>query len=164
MLPPRPSGLLFPMAAALLALAPAAAWAQQGAPTTIPGAAPPPPAAPVVTMPVVKTNEGVTYPREALEAGIHDTVEVSLILTIDATGVVTRAVVEKPVGHGFDEAAVEAAQKLTFEPATKDGTPVAAKTRFVYRFTPPAAALSGKVLTEATDRPIPQITHITETP
>ncbi len=126
MLPPRPFRLLLPLAVALSALAPAAAWAQ--AASTAPGAAPPQPAAaPVVTMPVVKQNEGVTYPRAALDAGIHDTVEVSLILTIDATGIVTRAVVEKPVGHGFDEAAVEAAQKLTFEPATRDGKPVAAQ-------------------------------------
>jgi TonB family protein len=103
---------------------------------------------------VVKKNEGVTYPRRALDEGFREPVEVSLILTIDATGVVTRAVVEKPVGHGFDEAAVDAAQHLEFEPATKDGKPIAAKTRFLYRFTPPAAALAGKVLTDASDRPI----------
>ncbi len=151
--PPRPSRLLLPLAVALSALAPASAWAQSA--STPPGAAPPQPAsAPVVTMPVVKQNEGVAYPRAALDAGIHDTVEVSLILTIDATGVVTRAMVEKPAGHGFDEAAVEAAQKLTFEPATRDGKPVAAKTRFVYRFTPPAAALAGRVLSDVGERPI----------
>jgi TonB family protein len=153
MLPPRPSGLLLPLAVALSALAPAAAWAQP-APAVPPAASPLPGPAPVVTMPVVKQNEGVTYPKAALDAGIHDTVEVSLILTIDATGVVTRAVVEKPVGHGFDEAAVEAAQKLTFDPATRDGKPVAAKTRFVYRFTPPAAALAGRVVSDAGERPI----------
>lgn len=150
---PRPSGLLLPLAVALSALAPAAAWAQPA--SDVSNAAPPQPAAaPVVTMPVVKHDEGVTYPKAALDAGIHDRVEVSLILTIDATGVVTRAVVEKPVGHGFDEAAVEAAQKLSFEPATRDGKPVAAKTRFVYRFMPPAAALSGRVLSDVGERPI----------
>lgn len=120
-------------------------------------AAPPvdaPPAAPVITMPVVKKNDGVTYPKQALDEGVHDTVEVPLVLTIDATGVVTRAVVEKPAGHGFDEAAVEAAQKLVFDPATRDGKPVAARTRFVYRFTPPAAVLAGRVLAAGTDAPL----------
>jgi TonB family protein len=152
---PRPSGLLLPLAVALSALAPAAAWAQP-APALGGTAVTPPPAAaaPVVTMPVVKKNEGVTYPKQALDAGFHDAVEVSLILTIDATGVVTRAVVEKPVGHGFDEVAVEAAQKLEFEPATRDGKPTAARTRFVYRFTPPPAVLAGRVVSALGDRPI----------
>ncbi len=152
MRPPRPSGFSLPLAAALLALAPAAAWAQQ-APALGGSGVAPAPAAPVVTMPVVKKNDGVTYPRQALDEGFHEPAEVSLILTIDATGVVTRAVVEKPVGHGFDEAAVEAAQKLQFEPATRDGKPVAARTRFVYRFTPPSAVLTGRVLAATSDRP-----------
>ncbi len=160
MRPPRPSRLLPPLVAALCALAPAAAWAQQNGPLGAPAPlgtsndAAPPPAAPVITMPVVKKNEGVTYPKQALDEGFRDPAEVSLILTIDATGVVTRAVVEKPVGHGFDDAAVAAAQKLVFDPATRDGKPVAARTRFVYRFTPPPAALAGKVLTAAGERPI----------
>jgi TonB family protein len=150
-----------------MALAPAAAWGQ-----TVPAAGgtpsgtavAPPAAAPVVTMPVVKTNEGVTYPKQALDEGFHDAAEVSLILTIDATGVVTRAAVEKPVGHGFDEAAVEAAQKLQFEPATRDGKPVAARTRFVYRFTPPAAVLAGRVLAATSDRPIAGATVVVRDP
>ncbi len=112
------------------------------------------PAAPTVTMPVVKRNEGAVYPKAALDAGIHETVEVPLLLTIDATGVVTRAEVEKPVGHGFDEAAVAAAQRLLFDPAVRDGKPVPARIRFVYRFTPPPAVLSGRVVTLAGERPI----------
>ena len=77
------------------------------------------------------------------------------MLTMDATGVVTRAVVEKPVGHGFDEAAVEAAQKLQFEPATRDGKPVAA--RIALRLSLHAsrgAVLAGRVVTHAGERPI----------
>lgn len=105
-------------------------------------------------MPVVKKNEGAVYPKAALEAGIHETVEVPLLITIDATGVVTAAQVEKPVGHGFDEAAVAAAQRLLFEPAMRDGKPVPARIRFVYRFTPPPAVLSGRVVTQATEHPL----------
>ena len=53
-------------------------------------------------------ERGATYPKQALDDGVRDTVEVPVLLDIDATGLVTRAVVEKPVGHGFDEAAVAA--------------------------------------------------------
>ncbi len=162
MRPPRPSGFSVSLAAALLALAPAAAWAQ---PVPAPGGSAVAPApAPAITMPVVKKNDGVTYPKQALDEGFHDPAEVSLILTIDATGLVTRAMVEKPVGHGFDEAAVEAAQKLAFEPATRDGKPIAARTRFVYRFTPPAAVLTGRVLTATSDRPIAGATVVVRDP
>src|SRR5271165_6411506 len=59
---------------------------------------------PVVTLPVLKKNEGAAYPKLALDEGFREPVDVGLTLTIDATGVVTRAVVEKPAGHGFDEA------------------------------------------------------------
>jgi len=101
---------------------------------------------PTVTMPVLKSDEGAAYPQQALSEGFSEPVDVALILTIDASGVVTSAAVEKPVGHGFDEAALQAAQRLSFEPATRDGKPVAARTRFVYRFTPPPAVLSGRVV------------------
>jgi TonB family protein len=156
MRPPRPSALLLPLAAALAALVAGVAHAQEPPPVAQPAPAPDAaaPAAPAVTMPVVRKNEGAQYPRAALDAGIHDTVEVPLVLTIDATGVVTKAAVETPVGHGFDEAAVEAAQRLQFDPATRDGKPIAAKIRFLYRFTPPAAVLAGRVVTLAGDRPI----------
>ncbi len=66
----------------------------------------------------------------------------------------TRAVVETPAGHGFDEAAVAAAQKLEFEPALRDGKPVAAVIRFQYHFAPPLAALSGRVVKAGVERPL----------
>jgi TonB family protein len=116
--------------------------------------APSQPAPPTVTLPVPKTNEGAVYPAQALAEGFTETVEVPLILTIDATGVVTNVVLDRSVGHGFDEAAVAAAHKLSFEPAARDGKPVAARTRFVYRFTPPPAVLSGRVVHLAGERPI----------
>jgi len=111
-------------------------------------------APPVVTMPSVRKNGGAAYPKQALDEGIDSLVEVALFLDIDVNGTVTKAVVEKPAGHGFDEAAVAAARALEFEPATRDGRPVAARIRFVYRFAPPPAALSGRVVTLAGDRPV----------
>jgi TonB family protein len=99
---------------------------------------------------VLKSNLGAEYPAQALSEGFYETVEVALLLTIDASGNVTRADIEKPVGHGFDEAAVEAAQKLVFEPAKRDGKPVASRgLRIVYRFAPPPAVLAGRVVTHS---------------
>jgi TonB family protein len=102
----------------------------------------------------VKTNEGTVYPQQALAERLFETIDVPLVLTIDANGSVASAVLDKSVGHGFDEAALAAAQKLVFLPATRDGKPVASRTRFVYRFTPPLAVLSGRVLTLSHDHPI----------
>jgi TonB family protein len=152
MLSPRLRLACLSLFAAILSLFPATARAQGGS-------APPPPAAeapkaPVITPPVVKTNEGVTYPRKALDEGYREPARVSLTLTVDATGAVTDAVVDEAAGHGFDEAAVAAARKLVFEPATRDGKPVPARIRFVYRFEPPPGVLAGRVVTLATEKPI----------
>ena len=110
------------------------------------GSAQPPAPAPVVTPPVLKRDEGAVYPKQALAEGMRQHVDVVLILEIDATGLVKRATVDKPVGHGFDEAAVAAASKLVFEPAKRNGQPVAVKIRFKYGFDAPAAALVGRLL------------------
>jgi TonB family protein len=120
-----------------------------------PADAPAPSVSPAITMPVVKKNEGVAYPKQAIDEGFRETVEVAVLLDVDATGAVTHVSVEKAVGHGLDEAAVAAGQKLEFDPALRAGRPVAVKNlRFVYTFTPPPAALAGRVLTMASDRPI----------
>jgi TonB family protein len=108
----------------------------------------------VVVPPVLKTNEGAQYPEQALSEGFYATVDVPLVLTIDATGSVTRVEVERPVGHGFDEAALAAAQRLSFDPALRDGKPIASRTRFLYRFTPPPAVLSGQVVTLTGEHPV----------
>ena len=72
------------------------------------------------------------YPPEAKEKGLEG--QVTLQLDIDATGSVTGAVVVNPAGNGFDEAALAAAKKLEFTPATRaNGQP--APSRILYRFT-----------------------------
>jgi TonB family protein len=128
---------------ALLTATPAAAQAPE---PQVPVA----PSPPVITPATLKRDEGAQYPASALSEGFYETVEVALLLTIDASGQVMHADVEKRVGRGFDEAAVEAAQRLLFEPAKRDGKPVASRgLRFVYRFVPPPAKLSGRVVTLA---------------
>jgi TonB family protein len=88
------------------------------------------------------------YPEEAKAQRLEATVLVQI--TIDVAGNVSEAQVVEPTGHGFDEAATEAALGLHFEPASNSGTPIVAKIRFPYMFKlepepatpplPPAAA------------------------
>ncbi len=117
-------------------------------------AAPPQPAPPNVTLPVVKKDPGARYPRRALADKVREPVTVVLVLSLDAQGGVTSATVESPQGHGFDEAAVEAAQGLAFEPARRDGKAIAAKIRHKYVFTPPPARFGGKALGGERDTPL----------
>ncbi len=108
-----------------------------------------------ITKPVPKPGSpGAAYPRQALDEGYYQSVEVSVLITVDVSGAVTNTQVEKPAGHGFDEAAIAAAKAMLFDPATRNGEPVAARTRILYKFVPPPAVLTGHVLTLVGDRPI----------
>ena len=123
-----------------------------------------------VTMPRPRNYTPPDYPPEAEKAGLEGTV--TLQLDIDKQGKVTRATVVDPAGHGFDESAVAAAQKLDFEPGRRaDGTPFAARILYRYSFTlkkvepPPdqvqaaeqkaTQKLRGLILTSEGDAPIP---------
>ena len=83
-----------------------------------------------------------------------DNVQVELILDIDSSGAVSKAVVSKPGGAGFDEAALEAAKTLVFDPATRGARPIAARIRFAYNFPPPPARLTGRIARRISDTPI----------
>ncbi|WP_394837616.1 TonB family protein [Pendulispora rubella] len=74
-----------------------------------------------------------TYPREANKQ--HG--EVVLGVTIDAEGHVQAVEVLDSAGKLLDDAAVRAAWQWTFEPAQRNGTPVAAKVRIPFHFAPP---------------------------
>lgn len=124
--------------------APSLAFAQRKEPVPQPAAPPPPPT--TVTPPVIKKDEGAIYPKEALAAKVRVPVSVVLVLEIDKDGKVTKATVEAPQGNGFDEAATDAARKLEFEPAKKDGTPIAARIKYRIEFAVPRGKLSGRAL------------------
>ncbi len=148
---------LFGLGVGLLAPAPARAQPSHGGFPAPPGSQTPndqPPPAPAITPPVVKKNEGVAYPKQAIDEGFTEKLDVDVVIDIDATGAVTHAVVEAPAGHGFDEAAIQGAKALEFDPAVRNGKPVASRIRFKFHFEPPPAALSGRVLTLAADHPI----------
>jgi TonB family protein len=61
--------------------------------------------------------------------------DVVLDVTFEASGRVNVLGVAQGLGHGLDEAAVEAAKKIRFNPARRDGSPVdhTAKLRVVFR-------------------------------
>ncbi|MFI5300135.1 MAG: TonB-dependent receptor domain-containing protein, partial [Polyangiales bacterium] len=90
------------------------------------------PTAPVLVAPKVKTRVEPAYPPEKLKAGERATVVVEL--KIDATGAVVGAKVVTTAGPEFDQAALDAAPKLTFEPATKNGEPIAAAIKWRFNF------------------------------
>ncbi len=91
------------------------------------------PAKPVIVKPELITFVDAPYPPEALAAGVQGSV--TLRLTIDAAGNVTAAEVVQGAGHGFDEAAREAALKFKWKPATRDGVPIAVQIPYRYDFT-----------------------------
>jgi TonB family protein len=72
------------------------------------------------------------YPAEARDQGL--TAAVDLRLTIDAEGNVTDVAVVQAAGHGFDEAATEAAKQFKFKPATRAGRPIASRITYRYQF------------------------------
>lgn len=91
------------------------------------------PDAPLVVAPELVQFRNATYPEAANEAQLEGVV--LLKLHVNAEGQVVDAQVVAPAGHGFDEAAVEAARRFVFRPATRNGSPVAAKIHYRYRFT-----------------------------
>ncbi len=133
-----------------LLLAPFQAQAQPAPPTP---AAPVPPAATTppsdLTLPEVTTQSDPQYPPAAASAGLEATVV--LRLDIDVDGRVAHAEVDEPKGHGFDEAALRAAEGLRFSPALRAGRPVPVRIlfRYVFALDEPAPAvlssLSGQV-------------------
>ena len=93
---------------------------------------------PLVKSPELLEYIEAPYPPEALEAGLSGTVR--LLIELDAGGEVTYVEVLAPAGHGFDEAALQAAWQFLFSPAEDATGPVPVAIEFDYTFTlqPPA--------------------------
>ena len=109
----------------------------------------------MVVPPRLVRDPGVSYPKAALEQGVYARVEVHLVLELNDSGAVVDAKLEGEASAAFAEEALRAAQTLEFEPALRDGVPTAARIRFRYEFTPPAATLGGRVFDAATGEPLP---------
>ena len=98
--------------------------------STPPAADVAPPA--ITSLPKVKTFVEAEYPEGAKTQGIEGAV--GLIIQVDADGNVVAAEVSTPAGHGFDEAAVTAAQQMIFQPAMTADGPIGVAIEFEYRF------------------------------
>jgi len=92
-------------------------------------------ASPVVP-PRLVTPAPPVYPEAALAEGL--TGEVSLLVDVSTEGLVTEARFEAGPAI-FTEAALDAAKRLRFAPATQDGRAVAVTTRVHFEFSPPSA-------------------------
>jgi len=87
--------------------------------------------------PQVLERAEAEYPEEARLAGLTGTVVVRIVVGTD--GRVTSAWVVQGAGHGFDESALQAARKLRFQPATRDGKPVPVQLDYEVHFELPEA-------------------------
>lgn len=85
-----------------------------------------------VSPPKLLVSAEPAYPESKKASG--ESARVELVLSVDAEGRVTHAEVSRPAGAEFDDAALEAASKLQFEPATRDGKAVAARIPFAFEF------------------------------
>ena len=118
---------------------------------------------PVIVPPKLKQFIEPVYPPDALAQGISGRVEIEMVIGVDGKPNDLR--LKTPAGHGFDEAALAAAQQLSFEPATRDGVPIAARVVLPYAFEfkpppppeeqpPPPARIEGRVLEPKNQVPI----------
>ena len=96
------------------------------------------PASPALSPPKLVQAAQPVYPPAQLQSGASAVV--ALVLTLDETGQVTDVSVASSAGNDFDQAAIAAAKELKFEPALREGKPVASKIPFRFQFEPQAAA------------------------
>ncbi|HEX4351270.1 MAG TPA: TonB family protein, partial [Polyangiales bacterium] len=88
--------------------------------------------------PTIARSVEAIYPAKALVQRLE--ARVGLELTLDDKGHVVDVRVVAPAGHGFDEAASEAARAFQFQPATRGGMPIGSVVQFTYEFHLPASA------------------------
>ncbi len=112
----------------------------------------------LVTPPKLIRFVEADYPPTGGEEPVEAAVELDIVVGKD--GLVTEVSVARSAGEAFDEAALVAARQFVFEPARKDGEPIAARIRYRYVFelkAPPEEIttgwLSGTVLLAEDDSP-----------
>jgi len=120
----------------------------------------PPAHAHETTAPVLLEKTDPVYPPEALAAGVEGAVVMQLY--IDDKGGVQHAHVVSSPGFGLDAAALAAAQRFRFKPATSDGVPVASQVVFEQRFAVSRTLRSA--VTGASPSPDPTALPIAEDP
>ncbi len=91
-----------------------------------------------LTPPSLSTRVEATYPEEAKRLRLEGNVGLELVVGED--GHVIEAKVTGSAGHGFDEAALEAARGFVFVPAKQNGKPIKSSVQFTYEFHMPPDA------------------------
>jgi TonB family protein len=94
---------------------------------------------PGVEYPEPATDIEAAYPARALES--RRTTKVRVAVLVDENGNVVQVRIREGDGSGlgFNEAAQEAARRVRFLPATRDGVPGKMWWELIYEFEPPAA-------------------------
>lgn len=105
-----------------------------------------------VTPPVLRTRAEATYPPDALRDHVEGTVGLEVV--VDETGAVIDARIIAPAGHGFDETALAAVRRFTFEPARRGGIAVRSTVQLAYEFHPPAPSSPPAAPTTSTTAPV----------
>lgn len=104
---------------------------------------PTPPSEGAEVAPTTPPTPRIAAPRlvaGACRTDLAPTGRVVLLLTIDAAGVVTDAVIESSLDPRVDEAALADARAFVFAPATRDDVPMAVRIRFACEFRGAAAS------------------------
>jgi TonB family protein len=84
--------------------------------------------------PVIKSKPRPDYPREAEDHQLGGTVVLRCIFA--STGKITNIHVVVGLPYGFTESAIDAASRIKFKPAEKDGKPVSMWMELQYNFHP----------------------------
>ncbi len=86
-----------------------------------------------VTPPRIVSDPEPEYSEEARKSGYSGTCTLSL--TVNTDGQVSDIKVERPLGRGLDEKAIQAVSMWRFDPARRDGQPVATRIKVEVNFT-----------------------------
>ena len=97
----------------------------------------PPAPAPRLQPPIVVEENRPAYPAEALAT--RPTGEVSVTATVSPAGDVSGVELAQGIAPALDRAALDAATRWRFRPATRDGVPVASRVQLLFHFEPPPA-------------------------
>lgn len=116
-----------------------------------------------VVPPRILSAPAPSFPEQARAKGL---VEGAVIVrvTVGVDGAVSEAEVLEAVGYGFDEAALAAAHHYEFEPATRDGEPVAARVLLRIDFRAPEPAVAPAASTPATAVPAASLGRAVDAP
>lgn len=86
----------------------------------------------VAIRPQITARPAAAYTDQARRAQVEGSVKLSVVLKADGT--VSDIRVMRGLGYGLDEKAIEAARRLSFVPAQKDGRPVSVRLSLEFRF------------------------------